>query len=243
MKMCTFPIASPSLSQNTHAHTHTCRDTHTNTQAWIHTNTDLLCICFVICAKLICAFHSQMTNARSWGWCRPPHVGFINYASMLTSRVTASIAQARRGGVRPCWTQMNRSDSSQIPCPTPWLAGRGGKMEHREESPFCVSICAETSRSPSQSVLSCEHVLPAGRCCHVSNLGARLPSKGSWQSHPGWGGHRRPALGAPAGFGSGEDTCFFLILLSSTLRKTDVFGCCCDVCILGYQGWYSGAPG
>ena len=151
-----------------------------------------------------------MTNARSWGWCRPPHVGFINYASMLTSRVTASIAQARRGGVRPCWTQMNRSDSSQIPCPTPWLAGRGGKMEHREESPFCVSICAETSRSPSQSVLSCEHVLPAGRCCHVSNLGARLPSKGSWQSHPGWGGHRRPALGAPAGFGSGEDTCFFL---------------------------------
>ena len=36
-----------------------------------------------------------------------------------------------------------------------------------------------------------------------------------------------------------EDTCFFLIPLPSILRKTEVFGCCYDICILEYRGWDS----
>ena len=38
MKMCTFPIASPSLSQHTHAHTHAHAWTHTHTHTSLDTH-------------------------------------------------------------------------------------------------------------------------------------------------------------------------------------------------------------
>ena len=135
------------IPKHTCPHTHMHGHTHKHTSLDTHKHRFIMHLFCHLC-KTHLRFPQSDNNAHSWGWCRPPHVGFINYVSTLTSRVPASIAQVRRGGVRPCWTQMNRSDPSQIPCPTPWLAGRGRKMEHREESPFCVSICAGDSPKP-----------------------------------------------------------------------------------------------
>lgn len=201
-----------------------------------HTPTDLLCICFVTCAKLIALPRVRLQTLVAGGWCGPPPVGFNKCASMLISRVTASIAWIWRGGTGPCWIQMNSSDPSQISCPSPRIAGMGGKMEHREESPFCVDICAGDFPKCC-SICSLLWAPPACTPVCWAQLPRRQP--GGWGSF--WKGPGKVGLAGleienwlwvlQQNLGQGQDTCFCLILLPS-----DVLGCYCNICILGYCG-------
>ena len=174
MKMCTFAIASPSLSQHTHAHTHTRAWTHTQTHKPRNTQTQIY-YAFVLSSvqnsSVLSTVRWQMfivgggANLHTWALLTMPPRWPSESQPQLRGLEEEVLDFA---GLK--WTGLI---CLRFLAPLLSLLGGAGWWSTGKSLPSASASVPETSRSPSQSVLSVSM-----SCMHVSNLGARLLFQG-----------------------------------------------------------------